>query len=145
MKFWDASAIMPLLVTEPTTNAVRSLAEQDPTMLVWWATEVECASAITRLDRESALADAAVTWAFDRLRQFAHTWHEVDPSDPIREAAVRLLRVHPLRAADALQLAAAFIAAERRPSSLEVVTLDDRLAAAARKEGFVVIDVASTD
>jgi hypothetical protein len=53
--------------------------------------------------------------------------------------------VHPLRAVDALQLAAAFIAAERRPSSLEVVTLDDRLAGAARKEGFVLIEVPSTE
>ena len=54
------------------------------------------------------------------------------------EAAIRFLRVHPLRAADALQLAAAFVAAERRPSSLELVTLDDWLAAAARKEGFLL-------
>jgi predicted nucleic acid-binding protein len=77
------------------------------------------------------------------LRQLAQTWHEVDSSDPVREAAVRFLRVHPLRAADALQLAAAFIAAERRPSSLEIVTLDERLAAAARKEGFVLIEVPS--
>jgi predicted nucleic acid-binding protein len=143
MKFWDASAIVPLLMTEPTTKAVQSLAEKDPTTLVWWATEVECASAITRLEREASLDDTAVTDAFQRLRQLAQAWHEVDPSDPIREAAVRFLRVHPLRAADALQLAAAFIAAERRPSSLEVVTLDECLAAAARKEGFVLIEVPS--
>jgi predicted nucleic acid-binding protein len=55
------------------------------------------------------------------------------------------LRVHTLRDADALQLAAAFVAAERRPSSLEVVTLDERLAGAARKEGFVLIEVPSID
>jgi hypothetical protein len=73
------------------------------------------------------------------LKRLADGWHEVDPSDAIREAAVRFLRVHPFRAADALQLAAAFLAAERRPSSLEIVTLDDRLAAAARKEGFPVM------
>jgi uncharacterized protein len=79
------------------------------------------------------------------LKRLAEAWHEVDPSDPIREAAVRFLRVHPLRAADALQLAAAFIAAERRPSSLEVVTLDDHLALAARKEGFVLIQISSTE
>jgi uncharacterized protein len=145
MKFWDASAIVPLLVMEPTTKAVQSLAEKDPTMLVWWTTEVECASAIARLERDTALDDAAVTQAFQRLRQLAHTWHEVDPSDPVREAAVRFLRVHPLRAADALQLAAAFIAAERRPSSLEVVTLDDRLASAARKEGFALIELTTTE
>jgi predicted nucleic acid-binding protein len=124
---------------------VQSLVEKDPTMLVWWATEVECASAMARLERDAALDDAAMTQAFHRLRQLAQTWHEVDPSDPVREAAVRFLRVHPLRAANALQLAAAFIAAERRLSSLEVVTLDDRLAIAARKEGFVLIGVPPTE
>ena len=143
MKYWDASAIVPLLLTEPATKAVQTLAEKDPTMIVWWATEVECAFAIARLERDDALDDAAATQAFHRLRQLAQTWHEIDPSDPVREAAVRFLRVHPLRAADALQLAAAFIAAERRPSSLEIVTLDERLAAAARKEGFVLIEVPS--
>ena len=145
MKFWDASAIVPLLMTEPTTKTVQALAEKDSTMIVWWATEVECASAIARLERDAALDEAAVTHAFERLNHLAHAWHEVDPSDPICEAAVRFLRVHPLRAADALQLAAAFIAAERRPSSLEVVTLDDRVAVAARKEGFVLIEVSSTE
>ena len=144
MRFWDASAIVPLLMTEPATKTVQALAEKDPTMIVWWATEVECASAIARLEREAALDDEAATQAFDRLKHLAHAWHEVDPSDPIRETAVRFLRVHPLRAADAVQLAAAFIAAERRPSSLEIVTLDDRLAVAARKEGFVLIDVPPT-
>ena len=143
MKFWDGSAIVPLLMTEPTTKILQALAEKDPTVIVWWATEVECASAIARLEHEEALDESAVTQAFDRLKQFANAWHEVDPREPIREAAVRFLRVHPLRAADALQLAAAFIAAERRPSSLEVVTLDDRLAVAARKEGFVLIEVSS--
>ena len=145
MKFWDASAIVPLLMTEPTTPTVQALAESDPTMLVWWATEVECASAIARLERDGALDESAVTQAFDRLKHLATAWHEVDPSDPVREAAVRFMRVHPLRAADALQLAAAFIAAERRPSALEVVTLDDRLAVAARKEGFMLVEAPSTD
>jgi uncharacterized protein len=141
MKFWDASAIVPLLMAEAKTKTLRAHAAADPMMLVWWASEVECASAIARLERDGALEASVAHQAFDRLRRLAQAWHEVDPSDPIRETAVRLLRVHPLRAADALQLAAAVIAAERRPSSLELVTLDDRLAAAARKEGFVVVDI----
>jgi predicted nucleic acid-binding protein len=145
MKFWDASAIVPLLMTEPTTSSAQAIAARDPAMLVWWGTEVECASAIARLEREGEIDESAVNQAFDRLKQLAGGWHEVDPSDTIREAAVRFLRVHPLRAADAVQLAAAFIAAERRPSSLEVVTLDDRLAVAARKEGFELIEVPSTE
>ena len=140
MRFWDASAIVPLLIAETSTKTLQRLAHSDPAMLVWWATEVECASALARLEREGALDPPAVNEAFDRLRSLAEGWHEVDASDGVREAAVRFLRVHPLRAADAMQLAAAFVAAERRPSSLEVVTVDDRLAAAARKEGFVLIE-----
>ena len=78
-----------------------------------------------------------------RLTQIADAWHEIEPSELVRENAIRFLRVHPLRAADALQLAAAFIAAERRPVSLQVVTLDERLDDAMRKEGFALIDIAA--
>ena len=86
-----------------------------------------------------------MTLALQRLQQLSAGWHEIDPSDEIRETAARFLRVHPLRAADALQLAAAFAAAERRPASLEMVTLDDRLANAARKEGFALLDVTEVE
>ena len=141
MKFWDASAIVPLVLSETATKAAQAVAAEDPAMLVWWATEVECVSALARLERDGALDEAAMTAAIGRLTRLARGWHEVDASDLVREAAVRFLRVHPLRAADALQLAAAYIAAERRPSSLELATLDDRLAAAARKEGFVLVDL----
>ena len=80
---------------------------------------------------------------FDRLEKLARNWQEIEPSEVVRETAMRVLRVHPLRAADALQLAAAFVASELRPASLDVVTLDERLAAAARKEGFGVVDLAA--
>ena len=142
MKFWDASAIVPLLMAETSTRQLQALAVADPAMLVWWGTEVECASAIARLERDGGLEEPAVAQAFHRLKQLAAGWHEIDPSDAVREAAVRFLRVHPLRAADSLQLAAAFVAAERRPASLEIITLDDRLSTAARKEGFVLVDTA---
>ncbi|MFZ1888102.1 MAG: hypothetical protein WAU33_08715 [Candidatus Binataceae bacterium] len=49
------------------------------------------------------------------------------------------MRSHPLRAADALQLGAAIVAAEEEPMSLEFVTLDRKLADAAAKEGFRVL------
>jgi uncharacterized protein len=141
VKFWDASAIVPLLVAEEMTRRLQALAAKDSAMLVWWGSAVECISALARLERNTALNARAMTLALQRLRQLTAGWHEVDPSDEIRETAARFLRVHPLRAADALQLAAAFAAAERRPASLEIVTLDDRLANAARKEGFAVLDL----
>jgi len=143
VKFWDASAIVPLLVAESTTRSVQTLARRDPDMLAWWGSRVECASALARLEREALLDRKDAARAFDRLKQLADAWHEIEPSEILRENALRFLRVHPLRAADALQLAAAFVAAERRPSSLEVVTLDGRLADAARKEGFELIDPAA--
>jgi uncharacterized protein len=145
VRFWDASAIVPLLVSEASTQRLQTLAAEESTILVWWGSEVECVSALARLEREGAFNGPAMTLALERLRQLAAGWHEVDPSDAVREAAVRFLRVHSLRAADALQLAAAFLAAERRPTSSEIVTLDDRLAIAARKEGFTVIDLAAVD
>ena len=145
MKFWDASAIVPLLVAEESTRRLQALAAKDAAMLAWWGSAVECISALARLERNSALNARAMTLALQRLRQLTAGWHEVDPSDEIRETAARFLRVHPLRAADALQLAAAFAAAERRPASLEIVTLDDRLANAARKEGFAVLDLTEAE
>ena len=145
MKFWDASAIVPLLVAEEITRRLQALAAKDSAMLVWWGSAVECVSALARLERNTALNARAMTLALQRLRQLTTGWHEVDPSDEIRETAARFLRVHPLRAADALQLAAAFAAAERRPASLEIVTLDGRLANAARKEGFAVIDLTNAE
>jgi uncharacterized protein len=142
VKFWDASAIVPLLVAEASTRRLQAIAARNSAMLVWWGSEVECVSAVARLERDGALGPQAVIVALKRLRQLSAGWHEIDPSDAIREAAARFLRVHPLRAADAVQLAAAFLGSERRPATLELVTLDDRLATAARKEGFTVIDLA---
>ena len=138
MKCWDSSALIPLLVAEPTTAALSTLAAQDPETVVWWATPAECASAIARLERDGELLPMQAAASFARLDAFAAGWLQVEPSDEIRETARRLLRVHPLRAADALQLAAAFVAAERRPPTMTFVTLDDRLRMAAGREGFIV-------
>jgi uncharacterized protein len=140
VKFWDASALVPLLIVEPTTRRLQTLAARDAEMLVWWGSEVECVSALARMERAAVLDPRTAGLAFDRLDQLADGWYEIEASEFVRETAVRFLRVHILRAADALQLAAAFVAAENRPASLQLVTLDSRLADAARKEGFAVLD-----
>ena len=144
MKFWDASALVPLLVGEAATRRVQALAGRDPDMLVWWGSAVECASAVARLERTAALDAKGMALACDRLKQLADGWNEIEPSEVVRENAMRFLRVHPLRAADALQLGAAFAAAGQRPASLQFVTLDERLTEAARKEGFAMVDIAAT-
>jgi predicted nucleic acid-binding protein len=138
LRFWDSSAIIPLTVAESSTEALMATAAQDPVMCVWWATEIECVSALSRLERQGALTEGAITMALERLGRLGEGWNEVQPTAALRGAARRLLRVHTLRGADSLQLAAAVIASEGLPASLKVVTLDERLAAAARREGFPV-------
>ena len=138
MTFWDASAIVPLLFAEAEHDAMLRRLESDPAMLVWWGTPVECVSAIARREREQSLTLAAATDAIDRLKSLANAWDEVVASAAVRTTAQRLLRVHPLRAADALQLAAALVAANAEPASLPFVCLDERLAEAAQREGFPV-------
>ena len=76
MKFWDSSAIVPLLVAEPATPFVQALARRDSEMLVWWGSEIECVSAVSRLERAAALDVNGVALASDRLRQLADG-HEV--------------------------------------------------------------------
>ena len=139
MRFWDSSAVVALLVDELASPSVRAAHADDIAMATWWGTEVECASALARLEREGRLDATQMADAVERLDELAAGWAEVQPVQRIRRAALRLLRVHPLRAADALQLAAAVAAAEDHPASLPVVTLDDRLGDAAGREGFRVV------
>lgn len=139
MRFWDTSAIVPLLVKESSTDFVRASWRRDPDVTVWWATEVECVSALERLERDGTLDVVGVGEGLARLDALSLAWAEIEPGTRVREHANRLLRTHALRAADALQLAAAIVAAEERPASMPFVTLDDRLASAADREGFPVV------
>jgi predicted nucleic acid-binding protein len=88
------------------------------------------------LRRERALPEDDLTAAEQRLVRLAKRWTEIDALPPVRERAERLLRVHALRAADALQLAAALVAVSEQPRRRAFVTLDDDLFAAADREGF---------
>jgi len=130
--------VVPLLVPERASAQVRRLHESDPIVIAWWAAEVECVSAIARAERAGRLLTTGAIEGFRRLVALRQGWHEIEPSEEVREAARRLLRVHDLSAADALHLAAAFVAAAGRPASLEFVCLDDRLRVAAGREGFSV-------
>jgi len=139
VRYWDTSGVMPLTVAEMFTDAMLVVLGQDAQMVTWWGTPIEVMSAVARRQREGALAPAGMEEAIARLRGYRESWTEIEPSETVRRTAVRSLRVHPLRAADALQLAAAIVASGNHPGDLPFVTLDDRLAEAASKEGFPVI------
>jgi len=131
MRFWDSSALVPLLVEEPLTDELLALYGQKD-VVAWWGTEVECAAALARLERSAQIGQPEVAEAFRRLQSLSATWHLVEPVDRVKMHAKRLLRAHDLRAANSVQLAAAVLAAEDHPPSLEFVCRDER-------EGFPVL------
>lgn len=143
MKYWDSSAIVALLLNEPSTFWLTKVLGTDPQIVAWWGTIVECASAIARLEKEGKKAPSIITEYQKDLAQLALSWQEIQPADAVRELSIRLVRVHSLTAADSFQLAAALIAGEHRPSSLDFVCLDARLVLAAQREGFTVLSTAS--
>jgi len=139
VSFWDTSAVIPLTIVEPATDEVRPLLEADPGMAVWWATRIECVSAMQRRLREHAAAKATVRDALHLVAVLAKEWTEVAPTEVLRKRAERLLAVHAIRAADAMQLAAALVWARDDPNRHGFVCLGDRLRDAAGREGFHVL------
>ena len=137
--FWDSSALVPLLLPERRSNEMASLAGLGEIPVVWWASPVECRSAIYRRHREAPVPRAVLDNALERLAAFFHYADTVQASEEVRSKAGRLLAVHPLRAADALQLAAALVACAEEPAGEKLVSLDQRLREAAIREGFAVI------
>jgi predicted nucleic acid-binding protein len=139
MKFWDSSALIPLCLTESSSESVTQILRTDEDMVVWWATRVECLSALARRRREGTLSPDAENTSRAVLSAMSADWSEVLPGERLRLRAERLLKSHTLRAADAFQLAAALIWAEETPQGLEVVCLDQNLREAASKEGFTLL------
>lgn len=139
MNYWDASAVVPLLVQQSASSGLERQLGREGDVVTWWGTPLECYSAIMRLQRTGLLDGSEADRGLARLRELQGGWSEVVPSAEVRSLAERLLRIHPLRAADALQLAAAIRACDGDPQRLPFVCLDERLAAAARKEGFAIL------
>lgn len=139
MIFWDSSALVALLVDEPDSALRQQQLRGDPVLAVWWGTPVECESAIQRRLREGVLSIIQARLARELLADLSTGWHEVSPVGAVRVLSRRLLRTHPLRAADALQLAAALTLAEASSMELPFACSDVRLATAAETEGLQIV------
>jgi predicted nucleic acid-binding protein len=139
VRYWDSSAIVPLLVQEQESEARESMLREDSQIVTWWASRIECASALNRLCREGLLEEKGLAQSLLDLEALAETWLEVVPAEDLRRRAIRILRVHALRSANAIQLAAALVAAREDPRSLLFLTADERLRLAAEREGFATL------
>ncbi len=139
MRYWDASAIVPLAIAEPASETTRGWLGDDPELVTWAWTRVELASAVERRARQDLLSGKERRACLDRFAELARSWDEVVDLHAVRARALTLLARHPLRAADAAQLGAALLVAEDDPSSLTFVCLDQGLALAADREGLRVL------
>ncbi|MEW5915109.1 MAG: type II toxin-antitoxin system VapC family toxin [Gemmatimonadota bacterium] len=138
MRFWDSSAIVPLLVRQSTSEKVDRWFAADGSVVAWTLTPVEVTSALWRLVRTNTIAEEDVYGVDARAAEFMAASHVIVDVEAVKSVAQRLLRVHQLRAADALQLGAALFWSDPRKSGATLHTLDERLAIAARREGFEV-------
>ena len=137
--FWDTSALVPLCCFQPQSAQARQAARTYSRQVVWWGTVIEAVSSLNRLTREGALNTTESSQAFARLDYLRGRWNEVEPTEEVRDRSERLLRIHKLRAADALQLAAALVWCGDYPQDRMLIVADGMLADAARAEGFTVI------
>jgi len=138
VRFWDTSAVVPLLVEQESSTRVAAWVREDEAIALWTLTPVEVVSALRRLVRDNALEERDARLAEGRMDELVRACQVVIDVEPVKALAARLLRLHPLRAFDALQLGAALHWAEGHPQGRTLYTLDGRLALAALREGFTV-------
>jgi predicted nucleic acid-binding protein len=139
VRFWDSSALVARPARDKHLERVEPLASEDRKIAVWWAARVECVSAFRSRVRAGDLTGRGEMEAAVRLDALAQDWVEIQPLIAVRNVAERLVRRYVLSAADALQLAAALDWAGEQRQGLGLVTFDQRLADAARLEGFTVL------
>ena len=139
MIFWDSSAIVPLLVREPKTAEAEAALKSDRDILVWCLTYLEATSALNRRLRSDELHFGHYRAAEERLKRLSAAWDQIIFSDKLMQLAARLLRTHPLRTADSLQLAAALVAGKLDPSKVRFYSYDEKLNQTAEREGLNVM------
>ncbi len=133
--FWDASAIVPLIVREEGSARAHEIWSTGTRLFIWWGTPVEVAHALGRRAREDSASPEDLALARTRAETLLSAAQIVSPTPALRRRAEAIALAGTLRAADALQLAAAL--ETRDLAGLDAfVTFDARLADAARAEGL---------
>ena len=139
MRYWDASALVPLIVAEPASTVMRERLAADDRIATWVWSYTEIASAVERRARDGVISRDQRVSVLHRLLMLAESWDEVTDVLAVRSRANSLLARHPLRAADAGQLGAALLLQEQLVAPLPFVCLDRELSIAAGREGLRVL------
>jgi hypothetical protein len=129
-------------VREPASERVEPLLQRDPEMAFWWGAPLEWWQALLAAQRRQTISAADLQKAREVLDHLRARGFEVQPTEDLRARALRLLAVHPLKAADDLELAAALIWCRERTHGAGFVSLHPPLRLAAALEGFRVLPYA---
>ena len=145
--FLDSSALVKRYVTEAGTSWVQSITtpQAHNALLVARIAWVEVLAALARRQREGNLASASVARTIETFRYDLDTQYQVVELDrQLAEAAGQLVCRHPLRAYDAVQLAAALrvhaFSMRARSTPLTFLSADERLLAIAQTEGLLTVN-----
>ncbi len=138
MTYWDSSALVCLFLEQTGSRIALDHRTRDPHVVTAWHAVPECASAFCRLRREAVITEQELRDLLSELETQSAHWFVVPSGKRLERLSLRLLRVHPLRAMDAIHLAAACIARGEPPTDSFFLTHDARLAEAASKEGFLL-------
>lgn len=139
MRYWDSSAIVSLVVRQRGSRLARRLRTEEPSAVTWCLSDVEVRSGLCRLFRDGDLTSQSLQSSWNEVQTLLRQFALVSTLEAVKLRAIRLLGVHSLKAADALQLGAALAASEDLASGWEFVSFDSRLCDAARREGFSVL------
>ena len=138
--FWDASALAHVCIPGQITRTARDLVRAD-IIAVWWSTPLEVHSVLNRVHREGAISKAAIRASRERALGVLSGCLTIPPTDAVKELAFVQLDRFPLKASDALQLAAALIWCKQIPRGRRFICNDRQLLSAATATGFEVHSV----
>ena len=134
MLFLDASALVKRYVEEDGSDSViEAMAGQSVAISRLSATEV--VSAICRRCREGDMRVEQRETALRSIDSERPDFHVVELTEEVTTRAAALLRRHPLRASDSLQLAACLLLADELGKPTSLLAFDEQLVSAAQAEG----------
>ncbi len=136
--FLDTSALVKLYIAEPGSEAMRRRVS-DQLVAVSQLAYAEAHATLARRRREGLLSADELRLLIDNFEQDWQTALQIPVSEQVLPLVPDLCRDHPLRGADALQLAAALVV-HRQGVEVHFATSDRRLLEAAEAEGLTVFD-----
>lgn len=137
--FWDSSSIVPVCVEQEASIRAKKLTVSFG-MVVWWLAPVEVRGGIARLVRMGRITANEQVQGLVMLEVLRSDWREVLPTAALRDRAEGFVDRFPLRAADSLQLAAAWLWCQGHPRERPFISGDVQLLEAARQLGFNAIN-----